>query len=577
MIAVCAMTICPLSAGAVDPTGDYGDAPDDGSHKFPTKYATTNSRSGGLGAHHTVPAPATLGPSSSTEAGAEDPSDPDGIANLTGTPDHDAFDDGLIGMDFLPVGVPFPAFTPFASRVTARIQVCDHGPTTKTRYLNVLVDKNRDQEWRNTASGNEWVVVNLPVEIQTTNTCEILDVTFDDVVLTGTGISGDMWARFTLSDTAIPETGTAGGWDGSGTFAEGETEDYKLFDASAPWVPVPPPIPPPGGCNCTFKLKCKPKTLVLLHGNAGAVTLEITVRGTTGCSAEVTAITAGGIGPMFGLGVYNGPEVGQVTPPALPLVFNGAGTYNVVVPIAAGTVHNIGAIQSFDVKFRVAGYCGTTKVYAARKTCGVLIIHPEVNCNFGLLEYGPDDNGPGVQYPQNTPIQIPAVAGFTTAPQVRVSFGRQDTSGTLFVAEVNDYPPGIHTTSSIVKSYWLVARDDEETTEPSGGTIQTELIGMGLTSTPLRYNAAGITDPNTARIFKFPLQDYAHETPLFDLWDERQMDGGSGTLSQQQAQTGLFGGGSTERVVLGLRGLSIFGISGPVGPVPVTVSRWNVD
>src|SRR5437763_1112487 len=72
-----------FGAHAADPVGDYGDAPDDATHFFPTKYSTTHSRiPGGHGAHHTTTSLEVLGPTTasvSREAGATDPADPDGF------------------------------------------------------------------------------------------------------------------------------------------------------------------------------------------------------------------------------------------------------------------------------------------------------------------------------------------------------------------------------------------------------------------------------------------------------------------------------------------------------------------
>jgi hypothetical protein len=150
---------------ASDPTGDYGDAPDDASHNFPTRYATTHSRAGGHGANHVITGLEVLGgtPADVTvEAGAEDPADPDGVPNLV---DHDNHDDGLLGLTFRTLGIPFPGAAGTQVQMQGAFQITI-GPSAPAgeRYLNVLVDTNHDQEWRDTAGGIEWVVVNQVID-----------------------------------------------------------------------------------------------------------------------------------------------------------------------------------------------------------------------------------------------------------------------------------------------------------------------------------------------------------------------------------------------------------------------------
>ncbi|MBI4878137.1 MAG: hypothetical protein HY812_00545 [Planctomycetes bacterium] len=124
----------------------------------------------------------------------------------------------------------------------------------QTCFLNVVIDLNRDGQWRQLRNErDEWVVRNLEV---------VLDPMQAIVVHTDpfwAPHQGPFWVRTTLSDVEIdPSVYGEDGWDGSGPdagFAFGETEDHLVYtyDANDGWGWPPsggPPAPsdddPPG-------------------------------------------------------------------------------------------------------------------------------------------------------------------------------------------------------------------------------------------------------------------------------------------------------------------------------------------
>ncbi|MCH7813702.1 MAG: hypothetical protein IID40_06740, partial [Planctomycetes bacterium] len=253
-----------------DPPGDYGDAPDcPGAFlKYPTGYSTTSSRVGQPGAHHLITGEEALGllADVSVEAGAEDPADPDGLPNFVcpfGPFDQDFGDDGVY---FLEGTAAFSHFFGL-DRVTwwAWVMVSvDPAAPPGPRYLNVLVDLNRDGQWGNWAGDTEWVMQNLPVNASGGVPAMRLIELGDHFVG-----SGPTWIRFTLTREKIDEDlySSVFGWDGSGTFAYGETEDY-FVDLEPPpggggsgTFPQPPHIQPPDPpCNFFLTVECTPKT-----------------------------------------------------------------------------------------------------------------------------------------------------------------------------------------------------------------------------------------------------------------------------------------------------------------------------
>jgi hypothetical protein len=241
--------------------GDFGDAPDD----LATGYDSGNTgifptRQSSNGARHADVTKVALGwindalewPNTAEE-GATDPNDPDGIQNIDEEPgesDNDDKDDGLLTYMY---GDDEEATLEFAVSAAS-----DSSQTTY--YLNVLFDWNKDGEWKGLDSNGaeEWAVKNFVVTIAPGEEKTFRTDTFN----TGTS-AHPVWMRMTLSEVPIDETLYPDGWDGTGSFALGETEDYfltsqkvlSLYDDETgegiPGVPFGPfkprPLPPIGG------------------------------------------------------------------------------------------------------------------------------------------------------------------------------------------------------------------------------------------------------------------------------------------------------------------------------------------
>ena len=253
------------------------------------------------------------------EEDAIDPSDPDGIQNIDEEPgesDNDDKDDGLLTYYF---GDDEEATLEFA--VTA-----SQDSPQETYYLNVLFDWNKDGEWKGKSSNgaSEWAVKNYKVQIKPGD----VQTFRTDKFLTGTDVF-PVWVRLTLSDKPIDESQYGeDGWDGTGDFQLGETEDYylenqqviRLLDESDkglygvpfnPFSPRPiPPFPPIGGggnggnnsCQYNYamnKTLCKGKSSHYLLTIGGFAPDSISANSTNSSIASVSlneanvTITAG--------------------------------------------------------------------------------------------------------------------------------------------------------------------------------------------------------------------------------------------------------------------------------------------
>ncbi len=82
-------------------------------------------------------------------------------------------------------------------------------------YLNILIDWNQNGTWGDT---DEHVLQNFPIPA---GTGKVSDLSPPQFTIGNT--EGFAWMRVTLSDTPV-----ASDWDGSGTFSDGETEDYLI-------------------------------------------------------------------------------------------------------------------------------------------------------------------------------------------------------------------------------------------------------------------------------------------------------------------------------------------------------------
>jgi hypothetical protein len=289
---VAALSTTFLFAGGLPfPNGDYGDAPDCPAvwKGFPTRYDTDHGRFGWPGAHHLI-----IGEESmrvvTAETGASDPFDPDGEPNIGDCPgfpaDRDAADDGVRFMDATPY------FQPFVTTASAQwwaAVVITIAPTAPPgpRYLNVVSDVDGDGRWKNHLFATEWVVRNARIDLPP-GSSEVMRVT---VGVHPFG-KGPVWTRFTLSRDPVPLNTVSldAGWDGSGQFNYGETEDY-LVDAGAPLDPTALPpgynldIPLPPVCRTFFGANCEPDTAgncshsdAIPHGNLAEIHFRVRAR-----------------------------------------------------------------------------------------------------------------------------------------------------------------------------------------------------------------------------------------------------------------------------------------------------------
>ena len=214
---------CAIPMASAGPLADYGDAPDNTTGQvfaypgvegqFPTLYATANSRMlGRTGAHHLTTSEEWLNETSLVSTATKET---DALITDLDFDDSNAeviYDDS--------VGPPYKAFA------IIPVHVASGAPDT-TRYLNVLIDQNRDGYWENGASVTpEWLVVNKAINVPPGKTL----ITLPDFLLDTTE---SFWMRVTLTRSPIDESlfSSVGGWDGSapsGGFAYGETEDYLI-------------------------------------------------------------------------------------------------------------------------------------------------------------------------------------------------------------------------------------------------------------------------------------------------------------------------------------------------------------
>lgn len=218
------------------PPGDYGDAPDGTSARyaapfqgvlgrFPTEFATSNSRYHLAGGHTITANQEYLGTLFSMEAGPRDHADPDQIENFV----DDDFDDGWVSGPCAGggIGAPWAPFVPVT--MSYRVTVAPGAPAGQ-RFVNVLYDTNHDGRWANGAGGQEWLAVDVPVNVAP-GTSAIVSVGPFPFPVSPIGA----WMRVSLTRSRVvgsfADDGT--GWDGSGTFSYGEIEDHLIANALA--------------------------------------------------------------------------------------------------------------------------------------------------------------------------------------------------------------------------------------------------------------------------------------------------------------------------------------------------------
>jgi hypothetical protein len=479
LMAALLMAAAPASAG--DPTGDYGDAPDGAGGFFPTSFATASSRVGGPGVHHLTTGLEMLGPSVSAEAGVSDPLDPDGVPNLV---DADS-DDGVLSLLVLPAGAVFGV--PMVQPTLAVTFSVAPGAPNVTRYLNVLLDVNGDGMWMDTGASKEWVLINHEVDTLP-GTAESIMIALDVVLPTLAFLPpGPMYMRCTFSRTPISPLvhAATGGWDGSGAFAFGETEDvdYKLL-ATMP------------GPSCVFNVVCNPRAVLALHGGSFQICIDVTVAGPPGCMYNCVGTQLNDPGPLMGLFATNGlgPNDTIDTSDCDGDDGGGPGLSTRCVTITTEE-HDIGLIQSFSITFRLQGFLGGAKVWGATKTCGALVLHDPPDWVVEEL-----DIIPGLP-PLGTPIAV----GPPGDPVAWVVFAEeQPVEGSITIARgaslLPGTPAGTLPTSFLVDvsldggaqtcidQLWLAGYTDAEVAAAAAAEVQLRPLGSRPT---LGYTDAG--------------------------------------------------------------------------------------
>lgn len=268
-----------LKGGKDSPTADYGDAPDttqaypDGqSGEFPTLYDTVAAL-GEPGGHCLTVGEEMIGDEVSAEVDADDPADPDGVPNLV---DGD-FDDGVVFRVNL-------SATTATLQVLVKVTVAATAPDV-TRYINVLMDLNRDGQWTED-DDPEWIAVNHEVNVAPGNSEWITLPAFTLPLKGQDEFISNCWSRIALTRAAIDETAydAVGGWDGGGEFDYGEIEDHFL--AFQPWTgpndpsfphpanPQNPQVIPPAPVVCdeiclilNYPVPCQYKALIINGGD----------------------------------------------------------------------------------------------------------------------------------------------------------------------------------------------------------------------------------------------------------------------------------------------------------------------
>lgn len=393
------MIVVLLAAGApiqAQPAADYGDAPD-GRHAFypggggmaifPTLFATANSRVGGPGVHHLTTGQEWLGPmgsATSVEIDANDPGDPDGTPNLVGS---DGFDDGLppLPLTLILTSLPPQAF------LTFQVSVAGGAPAVP-RYVNVLIDWNLDGEWKNLPGQTpEWAIANYQV-----NTGPGASQ-FHTVPFTW-GLGAQLapqvfWMRITLSRTPLGGFGPDG-WDGSGAFAFGETEDYLFKPGlSLSGQPIPHGAPPaPGGGTpvCRFV----PNPLQLLHGFTGHLCLVCNLAG-----QGLPLVPRFNTRTRGTFGLLPSANANRRSPflpaPGAPIPLPGGTTMTPLLPGALppgacppGTILGLQFASNFDPPFRIIKHAVALRLVwpgiAVKQVQGTVIIY---HTEFGVAAF----------------------------------------------------------------------------------------------------------------------------------------------------------------------------------------------
>lgn len=490
------------------PLADYGDAPDSLGGNFPTRYYTTNSRFGQRGVHHLNVGEEVLGYSVSAEVGAEDPLDPDGLPNLV---NQDSLDDGVTSLMVWSWGGLFGVNK---SVLMAKVRVTvSAGAIDTLRYLNVLFDANGDLKWKNTLDNREWLLINYPIDVAPGHS-ELFWVDLGLVPDSSLPWVGEHnWLRATLSRSEIPDSGTAvfGGWDGSGSFAYGETEDYN-------------DIPREGPPDFWLKARFEKNPVVLQEGQLRDVDLEWRKGGPDKDTLQLhfspvwgASIRPGSLGFLKlyvqGDAVWPPATVPAILPTSLNLVqithdIDGANPLN--------WLDN--CIQTFGIKYNLSAYIPSLGwTFGSQKTCDVVIIHPGPNVHvwWGWFWWF---GGGGANFAIWSEDSTRILANVTLGEN-------RQTGGKIAMGQVLDYPPELpeDDREGVLPICWIgnIELDpDFDSTLP----VKTDIAALQLLGyTDEMVVEAEILDESTIEVFRLP---YVPGVPI-NAYEEMTYDVGS--------------------------------------------------
>ncbi len=294
-------------------------------------------------------------------------------------------DDGLCGWWYNPVSNT--AFAHFLVSVAPDAQA-------GTRYLNVLIDLNQDGDWQDE---EEWAVPNFPMPLPPGGCQFPVTMALGDIPA---AFPYCTWLRFTITSSPIPPVAN-NPWAGTGEFATGETEDYRLC-----WDPSFPPgeggDAPGSKCPVlVFRLTCKSKVFQIDHGLKQIFTLSTTGNVRPNNIEVKTTV----VGPCDPAGIWD-PVKGTVfstTPPAsvLPLPANPA-TGDGRPSFTSSDVHttcvnrpNVASSKLFAWYFNTSPSLGPVGAAGSADTCKCDVLHGSVLSNplLGIQGKVKDESG----------------------------------------------------------------------------------------------------------------------------------------------------------------------------------------
>ena len=252
-----------FGAAAIRPAvvagGDFGDAPDD-LHN-PDDYPSLAAEAGPF---HREVTQEWIGRAWAPDTTVE-------VDSLQIDGDVESVDALLLHIDA--VSIPAPS--------ALRVAITARGPFDHIRYVNVLIDNDRDGDWDGLGPLREHVGVNIPVDLSMlpdngrsgTRTVTVQTPTF---FYSHNRVLGPTWLRVTLTDEPI-DAGL-GPWTGHGPdagFARGETEDH--------WIELKGEPTPDCEMDFTVEDAAGPIPFVPMRRDQGRMIFNVVNKGAAAC------------------------------------------------------------------------------------------------------------------------------------------------------------------------------------------------------------------------------------------------------------------------------------------------------